>query len=166
MATSRKYLGNVRAENQSQGRWVRSKNAIHWALRTPFQSLSHDLLWIKTNWLVRVWCIIRNWRTYSYSHHSCRYTKGQGEAVLLVKALNIPEVWSQEGADHGTSVDSGIEPGEVFVQLVLLLWKLELLSTKGGHTRLDAASTHGNEEQSNKWHSPRHVRGLILLFTY
>lgn len=91
-------------------------------------------------------------------HHRCRDTEGQGEAVVLVQTPGVPEVGSQHGADHGSGVDGGVEPGEVVAQHGLLFWKLELLGSEGGHARLDAASAERDEEQADERDGPTQKR--------
>ena len=68
----------------------------------------------------------------------------------MAKTFCVPEVGSQQRADHGSGIDGSVEPGEIVAQLSLLLWQLELLSSKRGHTRLDATSADCDEEQTDE----------------
>ena len=49
----------------------------------------------------------------------------------MAKTFCVPEVGSQQRTDHGSGIDGSVEPGEIVAQLSLLLWQLELLSSKG-----------------------------------
>ena len=66
----------------------------------------------------------------------------------------LPEDGRDDGADEGAGVDAEVEHSEEGLKLTLLLRKLELITTKGGDTGLDASCSECDKSQSEKCHRP------------
>ena len=76
------------------------------------------------------------------------------EVMRTLRDNLLPEDGRDDGADEGAGVDAEVEHGEEGLKLTLLLRKLELVTTKGGDTGLDASSSECDKSQSEKCHCP------------
>ena len=114
--------------------------------------LEHD---VALGWVHLVERLPRDDDHRGHSHQRCRDPEGQGVAGCVTEALHIlSENRRHDSADERAGIDAEVEHGEEGLQLALLFRKFELVSTKGGDTRLDATSANRDKSQSEKCHRP------------
>ena len=114
--------------------------------------LKHD---VALGWVHLVERLPRDDDHRGHRHQSRRDPEGQGVAGCVTEALHVlSEDRRHDGADEGAGVDAEVEHGEEGLKLALLLRKLELVTTKGGDTGLDATSAKRDKSESEKCHRP------------
>lgn len=63
---------------------------------------------------------------------------------FLLGTFFLPEDWCDEGWNQGSCIDREIKNGKKCLQLSLLFWQFELISTKSCDTRFNTTCTNSN----------------------